>query len=80
MEDEEVKLDVFYAHEAVDRAHLIEDMFDAYLITHPFVAQTPKLKEQAEKVSEALFDMYQMISNEYYDRYESDDRDEDLRN
>jgi hypothetical protein len=80
MEDEEVevKLDVFYAHEAFDRAHLIEDMFDGYIMTHPFIAQTPKLKEQAEKVSEALFDMYQMISNEYFERYESDDRNGDL--
>lgn len=78
MEDKEVELNVFYAHEAFDRAHLIEDMFDAYLMTHPFISQTPKLSEQAEKVSEALFDLYQMISNEYYDRYESNDRNGDL--
>lgn len=78
MEDEEVKLDSYYAHEAFDRAFMIEDMFDTYLTNHPFVSQIPKLKEQAEKVSEALFDFYQMISNEYYDRYESDDRNGDL--
>ena len=80
MEDEtkEVELNVGYAHEALDRAFLIEDMFDYYLLEHPFVSQNPHLKEQADKVSEALFDMYQMISNEYYKRYESDDRDGDL--
>lgn len=78
MENEKVELDVFYAHEAVDRAHLIESMFDAYVMTHPFVSQIPRLNEQAVKVSEALFDLYQMISNEYFEKYESNDRNGDL--
>lgn len=79
-ESEEVELNVGYAHEALDRAFLIEDMFDGYLIEHPFVSQIPHLKEQAGKVSEELFTLYQMISNEYFKRYESDDWDGDLRN
>ena len=79
-ETEEVELNVGYAHEALDRAFLIEDMFDGYLVEHPFVSQNPHLKEQADKVSEALFVLYQMISNEYFKRYESDDWDGNLRN
>ena len=77
-ETEEVELNIGYAHEALDRAFLIEDMFDGYLVEHPFVSQNPHLKEQADKVSTALFDLYQMISNEYFKRYESDDRNGDL--
>lgn len=53
-------------------------MFDGYLMNRRFVAQTPKLKEQADKASKELFDFYQMINKEYFERYESDDRDGDL--
>lgn len=77
---EEVELNVGYAHEALDRAFLMEDMFDGYLVDHPFISQNPHLLEQADKVSEALFDLYQMISNEYFRRYESDDWSGNLRN
>jgi hypothetical protein len=79
MEDEpqDVELNIVYAHEALDRAFLIEDMFDGYLVNHPFVSQNAKLKEQAEKISSDLFDLYQTISKEY-ERYESNDRDGDL--
>lgn len=66
----EVVLDQWYAHESLDRMHLVMEMFNLYVHDHPFVEKTPHLKARAEKLSEDMMAMYQMIGREYGDYYE----------
>ena len=68
---DEVELDEYHAHEALDRTFVSSDQFDTYVCNHPFVLQTPHLKEQAERISLAMFDLYQAISNESRNKYEN---------
>lgn len=67
-----VVLDSGFAHESLDRMFLIMDMFDQYVLDHPFVNMTPHLKVCAEKLSEDMAKMYQMIGVEYGDMYEGE--------
>lgn len=60
MTDRDVTKDPFAAHEVLDRAYLVSDMFDSYLTVHPFVLATPELKEAAEKLSNILGEFYQL--------------------
>lgn len=75
-----VDLNIGYAHEALDRAFMMNDMFDGYLINHPFISQNDHILEKAEEISSLMFDLYQLISKEYFERYEDNDRSGDLRN
>jgi len=66
-----VQLDEGYAHESLDRMFVVMDMFNSYVREHPFVAMTPELEEKADRLSSALYDMYNAISSEGM-KYESD--------
>lgn len=59
--DDDVVLDKFYWHEALDRAHLAQDFFYEYVATHPVIEQNIALKEKADTVMAHLMDMYQSI-------------------
>ena len=75
-----VDLNIGYAHEALDRAFIMNDMFDGYLVNHPFISQNDHILEKAEEISSLMFDLYQLISNEYFERYEDNSGDGELRN
>lgn len=62
---DDVKLDVGFAHESLDRTFLVMDMFDEYVANHPFVKQTPELLTKAQELIEMMSDMYQAIGREY---------------
>lgn len=66
-----VVLNEWFAHEALDRTYLSLDQFEEYVAKHPFIDQTPHLKEQAEKVISVMHDMYQMIGTESFKNYEN---------
>lgn len=57
----EQALDQFHWHEALDRAHMLAEMFEAHLASHPVIEQTHILKVRAETVAELLRDLYQEI-------------------
>ena len=65
-----VVLDQWYAHESLDRMFLVMEMFNQYVLDHPFVDKTPHLKARAEKLSTDMMEMYQRIGSEYGDMYE----------
>ena len=67
--DEEIELNTTFAHESLDRMYLIMDMFDEYVVKHPFVSQTPELLEQAQDLAEKMYLMYNNIGR-VYSRYE----------
>jgi hypothetical protein len=54
-------MDKFTAHEAMDRAHLIADIFDKHLRLHPFIAGQPELANRAEQIADQLGALYQAI-------------------
>lgn len=66
-----VKLDQWYAHESLDRMYVVMDMFNLYVREHPFVSKTPELEQKADRLSSALYEMYNAISEEGL-KYESD--------
>lgn len=51
--------DPFSAHEALDRAASMGDIFDMLIVQHPFVRGDPELLRQAEAVAVAIGDFYQ---------------------
>jgi hypothetical protein len=55
------KLDQFHWHEALDRATLFANIFDAELATHPVMKQTKKLRAVVSEISDRLHDLYHAI-------------------
>ena len=66
----DIVLDKFHAHEALDRTFLANEIFESYVIEHPFVFKNEKLRNSAKEILEAMFDLYQMISKESLDLYD----------
>ena len=50
-----------YQHEALDRTHVVSTLFDDVLVEHPYIVAHPDLKEQVDRISELLGDLYQAI-------------------
>lgn len=53
-----------YLHEILDRTFMITDMFESYVQEHP---ASEAVKEEVERVSEKLWDLYQVIGKVYFD-------------
>ena len=51
----------FSKHEVLDRAFLIMDMFNKYIIEHEALESDPELKQKAEEISESLYQFYNII-------------------
>ncbi|NJB67124.1 hypothetical protein GGQ74_000764 [Desulfobaculum xiamenense] len=69
--EENVKLTAEHMHEALDRAYVINTMYDQILMQHPAVMGTPKLKEKAEAIAEALASFYQLCGKVSFDFHEA---------
>lgn len=61
-------MDAFSRHEALDRAHLIAEIFDTHLLHHAYIQATPELARQCEQIAEALGALYQAIGQQEEDR------------
>ncbi|QWC57238.1 hypothetical protein F7D01_09180 [Erythrobacter sp. 3-20A1M] len=57
-------VDPFSAHEALDRASLLSDMWDRSITEHSFVNDNPTLKAEAERIGEAIGAFYQMVGQQ----------------
>lgn len=60
-DDETIILDKFHWHEALDRTHIAVDTFNEHIVSHPVIQQMNDLKSAADKASDALMELYQMI-------------------
>ena len=60
-------LDKYSYHEALDRAHVVNDHFYEYVETHVVVQSNPELKEEAEKLTSALYN-FCCLCAEYSDK------------
>lgn len=52
-----------YWHEALDRSHVACDHFDEYVSNHPAVRNDVELREEAEKVTDAMQEFYQLVAS-----------------
>lgn len=62
-QEEQIKLDAFYWHEALDRSYMLIDMIQDYLLDHPVFEQNEKLKEKVEQAQMLLSEVYQEIGS-----------------
>ncbi len=60
---EEVEIDKFHWHEALDRTSIIMQNFNSNVIDHAVIEQHPELNALAERAIDALYDLYQAIIN-----------------
>lgn len=67
---QQITLDQWYAHESLDRMFLVLEMYNQYVLDHPFVHHTPHLKQRAEQLYEDMAKMYHEIGREYSNYYE----------
>lgn len=62
MSDPEIViLDAYHWHEALDRAHVVECVFEAHICEHPVIMQTPELTALADEIAEKIAGLYQAI-------------------
>ena len=54
-----------HMHEACDRTYMLADSFEEVIVNHPAVQNNPDLREKAEAISEALWNLYQEAGNEW---------------
>ncbi len=54
------KLDEYHYHEAIDRAHIVNDHFHEYVEKHPVIMANGELKKKAEEVSTLLYSFYNL--------------------
>ena len=53
----------YYAHEALDRTHVVRDQVYEYLLSHYYIQQSKnkKIRKKIEKAAKLLGEAYQMI-------------------
>lgn len=59
------KPDIYARHELLDRTSILSETFDRYVLETGALEAYPELKAQAERVSEALAEMYQAFGDEF---------------
>lgn len=64
-------LDEFYYHEAMDRAAMITDMVDNYLVQHPVFKAEKEFAEKVEQAGMLLAEAYQIIGSISCDRFKN---------
>lgn len=76
---DEVKLDKYYYHEAIDRCHLINCILNDYLLVHPVVSQNGDWVKRLEDASFQMGRVYQEIS-EFIDKQEEEEEEKNNKN
>jgi hypothetical protein len=56
-----------YTHEALHAAHIACDLWDSHVLQTRCSDEFPDVKEAAEKVAEAMFNVYQLIGQKFKD-------------
>jgi hypothetical protein len=52
-------LDAFHKHEFMDRAYVIQQIVDQFLVQHPGTLDNPKLEKELQEINERLTELYQ---------------------
>lgn len=67
MGEDKYEPSLLYWHEALDRSHVARDHFFEYVERHPAVMNDEELKVEAEKVTAAMGNFYQLVGAKYHD-------------
>ena len=59
------KLDIFHAHEALDRTYVCMNHFIYYVRDHDFIEENLELKQLAMEIENKLGDLYIKVGQEY---------------
>jgi hypothetical protein len=57
--------DEFGRHEVLDRAHMIQVMFEMFVIEHDVTVDDPELATLADSISTQLFAFYQLCGRKF---------------
>jgi hypothetical protein len=64
-------LDEFHYHEAMDRAAMLTDMVDSYLIQHPVFKAEKEYAKKVEKAAMLLAEAYQIAGHLSLERFKN---------
>ena len=64
-------LDEFYYHEALDRTHLILEIFTDFVVEHPTITSNMDLHGLAETIGDDLAELYQRIGAKRFEIFPS---------
>lgn len=56
-----------YTHEALHTTHVLMETFSNHVIETRCCAEFPDVNDAAEKVHQAMFDLYQLIGSKFVD-------------
>lgn len=55
----------YYAHEALDRLHVVLCMIDDHLLEHKYISDRPELTRLVSAASQSLAEAYQCVAQEH---------------
>jgi hypothetical protein len=55
------KLDVFYYHEALDRAYIVANTIEDVLVEHPVIKKHKELRKRIKKAQQLILEVYQLV-------------------
>lgn len=56
-----------YTHEVLHTAHILEDAWDRHVVDTRCAEEFVDVREAAERVSQAMFDFYQLVGTKFDD-------------
>jgi predicted RNase H-like HicB family nuclease len=63
MSKQKVKIDIFSAHEVLDRSYVIADIIQHMLLDHPVVKKNKELKKKVQQAQNLITEVYQEAAN-----------------
>ena len=59
--EEEIELDTYHFHEALDRTFVAMETFSEYVSNHPALEYDPQVKAAADEIVVKLYNLYNLI-------------------
>ena len=66
----QLKLDRFHYHEALDRTYVVQNIITEHLLEHPVIQKHKDLKKRVEQAELLLAEVYQLVSNYSYKKFQ----------
>ena len=63
---QEVKLDKFHLHEAMDRLWCLGETYENTINTHPLITQNKKFKKKSNQIQWKLWSLYQELAKKKF--------------
>ena len=63
--EEEIKLDEFHVHEAIDRINMVMEIISNSLESHPVIKSNNKYEDRLREIQCELYTLYQKIVEDF---------------